>query len=77
MLLIHQFPALSDNYGYLLHDEATGATACVDTPEARAAPTSCGKPQLCSWAALTPPALRRRPPWTVRCARKATGSRTS
>ena len=35
MLLVHQFPALSDNYGYLLHDEATGATACVDTPEVR------------------------------------------
>jgi hypothetical protein len=35
MLVVHQFPALSDNYCYLLHDEATGATACVDTPEAR------------------------------------------
>ena len=36
-LQVYQFPALSDNYGYLLHDEATGATACVDTPEVRAA----------------------------------------
>lgn len=27
-------PALSDNYTYLLHDSATGATACVDVPEA-------------------------------------------
>ncbi len=35
-MLIHQFPALGDNYGYLLHDEATGATAAVDTPEAGA-----------------------------------------
>lgn len=33
---IHQFTALNDNYGVLLHDEATGATACVDTPEAGA-----------------------------------------
>ena len=39
MLVVHQFPALSDNYGYLLHDEATGATACVDTPEARGGAT--------------------------------------
>jgi hydroxyacylglutathione hydrolase len=30
---VHQFPCLSDNYGYLVHDEASGATATVDTPE--------------------------------------------
>jgi glyoxylase-like metal-dependent hydrolase (beta-lactamase superfamily II) len=30
---IVQFPALKDNYGFLLHDAATGATAAVDTPE--------------------------------------------
>jgi len=30
---VHQFPALSDNFGYLLHDERTGATAAVDTPD--------------------------------------------
>jgi hypothetical protein len=36
-MLIHQFPALGDNYGYLLHDEQTGATAAVDTPEVRRA----------------------------------------
>ena len=34
-MIVHQFPALNDNYGYLLHDEATGATATVDTPEVR------------------------------------------
>ncbi|MBX3511111.1 MAG: hydroxyacylglutathione hydrolase [Hyphomonadaceae bacterium] len=34
MLQIHQFPCLSDNYGFLLHDEATGATAAIDTPDA-------------------------------------------
>lgn len=32
-LIIHQFPCLSDNYGFLVHDEASGATACIDTPE--------------------------------------------
>lgn len=34
MLEIHQFPCLSDNYGYLIHDPASGETACIDTPEA-------------------------------------------
>ena len=33
-LTVHQFPCLSDNYGFLAHDEATGKTACIDTPEA-------------------------------------------
>lgn len=33
---VYQFSALSDNYGYLVHDKATGATAAVDTPEVRA-----------------------------------------
>jgi len=32
-LEVHQFPCLSDNYGFLVHDAATGATACIDTPE--------------------------------------------
>ena len=36
MLQIHQFPCLSDNYGYLLHDPASGETACIDTPDADA-----------------------------------------
>jgi hydroxyacylglutathione hydrolase len=36
MLTVHQFPCLSDNYGYLLHDSASGETACVDTPDAEA-----------------------------------------
>ena len=30
---IYQFPCLQDNYGFLIHDEAAGVTACVDTPE--------------------------------------------
>jgi hydroxyacylglutathione hydrolase len=33
-LEIHQFPCLSDNYGYLLHDPASGETVCIDTPDA-------------------------------------------
>jgi len=35
-LTVRQFPCLSDNYGFLARDEATGKTACVDTPEAAA-----------------------------------------
>jgi len=34
MLQTHQFPCLSDNYGFLLHDPASGETACIDTPDA-------------------------------------------
>jgi hydroxyacylglutathione hydrolase len=33
MLQVHQFPCLSDNYGYLLHDPASGGTVCIDTPD--------------------------------------------
>ncbi|MCZ8172367.1 MAG: hydroxyacylglutathione hydrolase [Brevundimonas sp.] len=36
MLEIHQFPCLSDNYGFLIHDPASGETACIDTPDAEA-----------------------------------------
>lgn len=31
---LHQFPCLSDNYGFLVRDDATGLAACIDTPEA-------------------------------------------
>ena len=31
---VHQFPCLSDNYGYLLHDSDSGETVCIDTPDA-------------------------------------------
>jgi hydroxyacylglutathione hydrolase len=31
---IHQYLCLSDNYGALVHDSTTGATACIDVPEA-------------------------------------------
>ena len=30
---IRQFPCLSDNYGFLVHDVASGATATIDTPD--------------------------------------------
>ncbi|MDF1680142.1 hydroxyacylglutathione hydrolase [Ponticaulis sp.] len=33
-LEIHQFPCLSDNYGYLVHDPLSGETAVIDTPDA-------------------------------------------
>jgi len=35
-LTIRQFPCLADNYGYLVRDDASGATACIDTPDADA-----------------------------------------
>jgi hydroxyacylglutathione hydrolase len=36
MITVHQFPCLSDNYGYLIRDEATGAVATIDTPDVEA-----------------------------------------
>ncbi|NNC60340.1 MAG: hydroxyacylglutathione hydrolase [Erythrobacter sp.] len=33
MLKIHQFPCLSDNYGFLIHDPDSGETAAIDTPD--------------------------------------------
>lgn len=36
MLSVHMFPCLSDNYGYLLNDAASGLTATIDTPDAAA-----------------------------------------
>ena len=35
-LTVRQFPCLSDNYGFLIRDDASGRTACIDTPEAAA-----------------------------------------
>lgn len=35
-LEIRQFPCLSDNYGYLVHDPASGETVAIDTPDADA-----------------------------------------
>ena len=31
---VHQFPCLDDNYGFLVHDPASGETTCIDTPDA-------------------------------------------
>lgn len=36
MIEVHQFPCLSDNYGFLVHDSASGETAAIDTPDAAA-----------------------------------------
>jgi hydroxyacylglutathione hydrolase len=33
MLEVHQFPCLSDNYGFLLHDDESQETVCIDTPD--------------------------------------------
>ncbi len=33
MLQIHQFPCLSDNYGFLLHEPDSGEAAAIDTPD--------------------------------------------
>ncbi len=33
-LIVHQFPCLSDNYGYLVHDQENDLTAAIDTPDA-------------------------------------------
>ncbi|CAN5399518.1 hydroxyacylglutathione hydrolase [soil metagenome] len=33
-LTVHLFPCLSDNYGFLVRDEATGQVATIDTPDA-------------------------------------------
>ena len=33
-ITVHQFPCLSDNYGFLVRDDATGLAACIDTPDA-------------------------------------------
>jgi hydroxyacylglutathione hydrolase len=35
-LTVHQFACLSDNYGFLIRDDASGKTACIDTPDAAA-----------------------------------------
>lgn len=35
-LTVRQFPCLSDNYGFLVRDDASGQVACIDTPDAEA-----------------------------------------
>lgn len=42
-LQIAVFPMLSDNYGFLLHDPASGQTAAVDPAEAEATLRACAK----------------------------------
>jgi len=42
-ITVHQFPCLSDNYGFLVRDDATGKAACIDTPDATAVLAELGK----------------------------------
>lgn len=42
-LIVHQFPCLSDNYGFLVRDAATGKVATIDTPDADAILAELGK----------------------------------
>jgi hydroxyacylglutathione hydrolase len=35
-LAVRQFPCLEDNYGFIIRDEASGLTACIDTPDSEA-----------------------------------------
>jgi hydroxyacylglutathione hydrolase len=35
MIHVHQFPCLSDNYGYLVHDTDSHETIAIDTPDAK------------------------------------------
>jgi len=32
-LTVRQFPCLQDNYGFIIRDDASGLTACIDTPD--------------------------------------------
>ncbi len=34
-LTVHLFPARTDNYAFLVRDEATGTVAAIDTPDAQ------------------------------------------
>lgn len=47
---VAQVPCLSDNYGYLLHDPASGSTAAIDTPDAQALVAELNRR---GWAPLT------------------------
>jgi len=42
-LTVRQFPCLSDNYGFLARDDASGLTACIDTPDADAVLQALGE----------------------------------
>ena len=35
-ITVHQFACLTDNYGFLVRDKASGQVACIDTPDADA-----------------------------------------
>ncbi|RYD93137.1 MAG: MBL fold metallo-hydrolase, partial [Sphingomonadales bacterium] len=39
-VIVDVFPARQDNFGYLIHDTATGRTAALDAPDAAAIRTA-------------------------------------
>ncbi|HFB55504.1 MAG TPA: hydroxyacylglutathione hydrolase [Hellea balneolensis] len=39
--MIHIFPCLSDNYGFLLHEPASGLTASIDSPDGHVISQKC------------------------------------
>ncbi len=41
--MISLFPALNDNYGFLLHEPQSGLTAAIDTPDGREIEKQCQK----------------------------------
>ena len=45
-LKIEQIPCLNDNYGYLVHDEDSGLTASIDTPDGN---TIAGRAATLGW----------------------------
>lgn len=42
-LTVVQMPCLTNNYGYLIHDDSTGYTAAIDVPEAKRYQEELGK----------------------------------
>ena len=66
---IHQFMCLEDNFGVLIHDPTTGATASMDAPEAGPIlaalkiPTMAAHMFLLYYAVMS--ALTPAPPWSI------------
>ena len=58
-LEIEQFPCRSDNFGVLLHDTESGATAAIDAPEEKADPRQARREELASRPHLHHPSPRR------------------
>jgi len=52
---IYLFPCLKDNFGVLIHDPESGATAAIDVPEA--APVEAALHDMAQWQAKGSPEL--------------------